>query len=189
MARRIPERTNRAERISSRGRDRAEARALRHERQSHVSSGPPAIPEGRISRFRFWPWLSPRGLSEMGEALALAPMHPNPFRFTSQLVLQSWLLRLASLTILAPPSAQSSFASPKSYSCQGGVQHHLEQGSCDFYTRAKIRTVTGTGIGHPSRPNQAIDGKRTSTFLDLQPCRPPSRDFHPQWTSAFSRRT
>ena len=63
------------------------------------------------------------------------------------------------------------------------------QGSCDFYTRAKIRTVTGTGIGHPSRPNQAIDGKRTSTFLDLQPCRPPSRDFHPQSTSAFSRRT
>jgi hypothetical protein len=23
---------------------------------SHISSGPPAIPEGRISRFRFWPW-------------------------------------------------------------------------------------------------------------------------------------
>ena len=35
------------------GRDRAEARALCHEGQSHVSSGPPAIPEGRISRFRF----------------------------------------------------------------------------------------------------------------------------------------
>jgi len=50
------------------GRDRAEARALGHERQSHVSSGPPAIPEGRISRFRFSPWLSPRGLSETGEA-------------------------------------------------------------------------------------------------------------------------
>src|SRR6516225_12246570 len=49
-------------------RDRAEARALGHERQSHVSSGPPAIPEGRISRFRFSPWLSPRGLSETGEA-------------------------------------------------------------------------------------------------------------------------
>jgi hypothetical protein len=53
-------------------------------------------------------------------------MHPNPFRFTSQLVLKSWLLRLASLTILGPPSAQSSFASHKSYSCQGGVKHHLE---------------------------------------------------------------
>ena len=63
------------------------------------------------------------------------------------------------------------------------------QGSCDFYTRAKICTVTSTGIGHTSRPNQAIDGKRTSTFLDLQPCRPLSRDFHPQSTSAFSRRT
>src|SRR5215469_11381339 len=34
-------------------RDRAEARALCHTGQSHVSSGPPAIPEGRISRFRF----------------------------------------------------------------------------------------------------------------------------------------
>src|ERR1700747_2090895 len=54
------------------------------------------------------------------------------------------------------------------------------QGSCDFYTTAKICTVTSTGIGHASRPNQAIDGKRTSTFLDLQPCRPLSRDFHPQ---------
>jgi hypothetical protein len=41
-----------------RSRDRAEARALCHEGQSHVSSGPPAIPEGRISRFRF-SWLSP----------------------------------------------------------------------------------------------------------------------------------
>src|SRR5215469_17005368 len=43
----------RVERTSSRGRDRAEARALCHTGQSHVSSGPPAIPEGRISRFRF----------------------------------------------------------------------------------------------------------------------------------------
>src|SRR6516165_6404780 len=51
-----------------RGRDRAEARALRHKSRSPVSSGPPAIPEGRISRFRFWPWLFPGGLSEIGEA-------------------------------------------------------------------------------------------------------------------------
>src|SRR5947208_1056413 len=34
----------------------------------HVYRGPPTIPEGRISRFRFSPWLSPRGLSETGEA-------------------------------------------------------------------------------------------------------------------------
>jgi hypothetical protein len=40
--------------------------------------------------------------------------------------LKSWLLRLPSLTILGPPSAQSSFACHQRYSCQGGVQHHLE---------------------------------------------------------------
>jgi len=33
--------------------------------QRDVSRGPPTIPEGRISRFRFSPWLSPKGLSEM----------------------------------------------------------------------------------------------------------------------------
>src|ERR1700730_18780606 len=48
-------------------------------RHSHVSSGPPAIPEGRISRFRFWPWLFPRGLSKTGEAQALARIHPTHF--------------------------------------------------------------------------------------------------------------
>jgi hypothetical protein len=48
-----------------------------------------------------------------------------------------------------------------------------------FTPEQKICTVTSTGIGHASRPNQAIDGKRTSTFLDLQPCRPLSRDAHP----------
>src|SRR5260370_38747121 len=45
--------------------------------QGHVSSGPPTIPEGRISRFRFSPWLSPRGLSEMPDAQALARILPN----------------------------------------------------------------------------------------------------------------
>src|SRR5262249_32918111 len=40
--------------------------------------------------------------------------------------LKSWLLRLASLTMRGPPSAQSSFAWHQRYSCQGGVERHLE---------------------------------------------------------------
>src|SRR5215469_10633162 len=36
------------------GRDRAEARAFRHKDQVTFPRAPPAIPEGRISRFRFW---------------------------------------------------------------------------------------------------------------------------------------
>ena len=39
-----------------------------HFHQRCVSRGPPTIPEGRISRFRFSPWLSPRGLPAMAEA-------------------------------------------------------------------------------------------------------------------------
>ena len=52
---------------------------------------------------------------------------PHPFRFTSRLVLQSWLLRLTPLAIRGPPSAQSSFACHKCDSWQGGVQRHLEE--------------------------------------------------------------
>ena len=63
-------------------------------RQGHVFSGPPTIPESRISRFRFSPWLSPRGLSKTVEVQAPARIHPNPVRFTSQLVLR----------IMAPPT-------------------------------------------------------------------------------------
>ena len=40
-------------------------------------------------------------------------------------------------------------------------------------------------VGEFSAANQAIDGKRTSTFLDLQPCRPPARELHPLKSSAF----
>ena len=39
---------------------------------------------------------------------------------------KTWLVRLPSLTIVGPPSAQSSFACHQRYSCQGGVPHHLE---------------------------------------------------------------
>jgi hypothetical protein len=90
-------------------------------RHSHVSSGPPAIPEGRISRFRFWPWLFPRGLSKIGEAQALARIHPTHFGLPLDSSCQSWLLRLTPLAIRGPPSAQSSFACHKYDSWQGGV--------------------------------------------------------------------
>ena len=96
-------------------------------RHSHVSSGPPAIPEGRISRFRFWPWLFPRGLSKTGEAQALARIHPTYVGLPLDSSFQSWLLRLTPLAIRGPPSAQSSFACHKCDSWQSGVQRHLEE--------------------------------------------------------------
>jgi hypothetical protein len=96
-------------------------------RPSHVSSGPPAIPEGRISRFRFWPWLFPRGLSKIGEAQALARIHPTYVGLPLDSSFQSWLLRLTPLAIRGPPSAQSSFACHKCDSWQSGVQRHLEE--------------------------------------------------------------
>jgi hypothetical protein len=96
-------------------------------RHSHVSSGPPAIPEGRISRFRFWPWLFSRGLSKIGEAQALARIHPTYAGLPLDSSFQSWLLRLTPLAIRGPPSAQSSFACHKCDSWQSGVQRHLEE--------------------------------------------------------------
>jgi hypothetical protein len=41
----------------------------------HVSPGPPAIPDGRISRVRFWPGLSPRRLPTGAGALPADPEH------------------------------------------------------------------------------------------------------------------
>ena len=96
-------------------------------RHSHVSSGPPAIPEGRISRFRFWPWLFPRGLSKIGEAQALARIHPTYVGLPLDSSFQSWLLRLTPLAIRGPPSAQSSFACHKCDLWLSGVQRHLEE--------------------------------------------------------------
>ncbi len=51
---------------------------------------------------------------------------PTRFGLPRSSSLKSWLIRLPSLTILGPPSAQSSFACHQRYGCQGGVQHHLE---------------------------------------------------------------
>ena len=49
------------------------------------------------------------------------------YRFTSRLVPERHgFSGFSPLTILGPPSAQSSFAWHKRYSCQGGVPHHLE---------------------------------------------------------------
>src|SRR6516162_9423224 len=118
----------------------------------HTSFFLDTLPEGRISRFRFWPWhVSPRDLSETGDAQALARIRPNPFRFTSRLVLKLWLLRLTSLTILGPPSAQSSFACHQRYSWQGGVQHHLE-GHCPFFiapTSSCAKPAPSSGFVYP----------------------------------------
>jgi len=60
---------------------------------------------------------------KLKRSLAYTPTHSGLPPSSS---LKSRLLRLASLTVLGPPSAQSSFAWHKRYSCQGSVQHHLE---------------------------------------------------------------
>src|SRR6516162_9875644 len=53
-------------------------------------------------------------------------MHPTHSGLPPSSSSKSWLLRLESLTIRGPPSAQSSFACQECYSCQGDVPHHLE---------------------------------------------------------------
>jgi hypothetical protein len=115
------------ERTSSRGRDRAEARALGHGKTQSRFLGPPCNP-GR-SDFPI-PVLAlaipERSFQDRGSSSARSHT-PHPFRFTSRLVLQSWLLRLTPLAIRGPPSAQSSFACHKCDSWQGGVQRHLEE--------------------------------------------------------------
>jgi hypothetical protein len=109
------------------GRDRAEARALGHEKTQSRFLGPPCNP-GR-SDFPI-PVLAlaipERSFQYRGSSSARSHT-PHPFRFTSRLVLQSWFLRLTPLAIRGPPSAQSSFACHKCDSWQGGVQRHLEE--------------------------------------------------------------
>ena len=65
------------------------------------------------------------------------------------------------------------------------VQFLPAQGSRDFYPPSKTPHRYRSRLRDASRPNQAIDGKRTSTFLDLQPCRPPAQELHPLKSSAF----
>jgi len=100
----------RVERTSSRGRDRAEARALDQERSSHVSSGPPAIPEGRISRFRFWPWLSPVRSSRDRWSLSARSHAPQPTSVYPAAVLKFMAPPIFVVGHVRTPSAQSSFA-------------------------------------------------------------------------------
>jgi len=95
---------------SDRGRDRAEARALDQERSSHVSSGPPAIPEGRISRFRFWPWLSPVRSARDRWSLSARSHAPQPTSVYPAAVLKFMAPPIFVVGHVRTPSAQSSFA-------------------------------------------------------------------------------
>ena len=61
--------------------------------------------------------------AKLKRSLAFTPTHSGLPRTRP---CKTWLLRLSPLTILGPPSAQSSFARHERYSCQDGVQHHLE---------------------------------------------------------------
>ena len=91
----------------------------------------------------------PRGaFPRMREAKALARIHPTHSGLPPSSSLKSWLLRLASLTMRGPPSAQSSFACQECYSCQGDVQHHLE-GHYPFFfapTSSCAKPVPSTGL-------------------------------------------
>ena len=52
---------------------------------SHVSQGLPTIPDGRVSRVRFWPWLSFAGLPSRDAAQAAARIHRCRGRFACDL--------------------------------------------------------------------------------------------------------
>jgi len=145
---------------SSRGRDRAEARALDQERSSHVSSGPPAIPEGRISRFRFWPWLSPVRSSRDRWSLSARSHAPQPTSVYPAAVLKFMAPPIFVVGHVRTPSAQSSFAWHERYSRQGDVLHHLE-GRYPFFlapTSSCAKPVPSSGI-------------RVSTLISRGPCR------------------
>ena len=134
--------------------------------------------------------VSPRDLSETGAAQALARIRPNPFRFTSRLVLKLWLLRLTSLTILGPPSTQSSFACHQRCSWQGGVQRHLE-GHCPFFiahTSSCAKPAPSSGFVYPHLFPAVLAGRcepllGTRFFPTLSP------QFFPQMPGPQPRRS
>jgi hypothetical protein len=84
---------------------------------------------------------------KLKRSLAYTPTHSGLPRGSS---LKSWLLRLAPLTMLGPPSAQS----------QGGVQRHLEGRYPFFFAPASscAKPVPSSGI-------------RVSTLISRGPCR------------------
>ena len=84
----------------------------------------------------------------MSEAEALARIHPIPFRFTSQLVLKIMAPPTCVVDHARPPNAQSPFACHERYSCQGGVQHHLEERYPFFLAHASscAKPVPSTGL-------------------------------------------
>jgi len=77
----------RVERTSSRGRDRAEARALGHGRHSHVSSGPPCNPGRSDFPIPVLALAIPERPFQDGGSSSARSHTPHPLRFTSRLVL------------------------------------------------------------------------------------------------------
>jgi len=73
---------------------------------------------------------------------------------------KAWLLRLTPLATRGPPSAQSSFAWHERYSCQGGVQHHLDEHYPVF-----IAPTSSCAKPAPS------PGLHVSTLISGGPCR------------------
>jgi hypothetical protein len=102
----------------------------------HVSQRPPTIPDGRISRIRFWPRLSTTflraGLPPRRETAVLAHSSPrrrgvcaapSPQRRPRRTPAQ----RLAAYPSSSPPSAQSPFAQDGCYPHWGGLESRLEE--------------------------------------------------------------
>src|SRR6516162_9861115 len=104
-------------------------------------------------------------------SLAYTPNHSGLPRSSS---LGSWLLRVPSLTMLGPPSAQSSFACYKRYPQQGGVQHHLE-GHYPFF-------IAPTSSCAKPAPSSGLRGPHLFPEVLAGCCE------HPCWEPILSRR-
>ena len=94
------------------------------------------------------------------EAEALARIHPTCCGLPLGSSSKSWLLRLAPLTILGPPSTQSSCACRERDSWQDGVTHHLGGHYPSFIapTSSCAKPVPSAGL-------------RVSPRMSVGPCR------------------
>ena len=147
--------------LAPQGRDRAEgARTGSYETESRFL-GPPCNPGRSDSPIPVFALAFPREAFPRRGRLKHSLAY-TPTRFG--LPLDSSLTRGSSdwtpLATRGPPSAQSSFAWHKRYSCQGGVQHHLE-GHYPFF----IAPTSSCAKPAPS------PGLRVSTLISGGPCR------------------
>ena len=97
----------------------------------HVSPSPPTIPDGRISRVRFGPWLSSGGLPKATRLKRWPTYTPDAFGLPLGLVPAAgvgfpWLCVQAPTP--GPPSAQSPFARPRRYLRRDGVSRAASKG-------------------------------------------------------------